>query len=435
MTAIQRAITSYSYNNKIFCTKKAIARCYFTIGIALFAYLIFYNINTYAAGKKPVINLNGSSNIAVNVGDSYKDQGASAKDSSGNDISNDINVINSVDTSEPGDYNVTYRVKDSYGNISDTVTRRVRVKGIGSIIGRDRIETSLAIAKACYNGKVSGVVLTTAEKYPDAISGSILAYKFDAPILMVGSSDADQQKVLDYMKKNLDFSGTVYLLGGTGAVSELMEKKVNDAGFKNIKRFGGIDRYETSVKIAEAVNIPTGSPIILASGEGYPEALLVSSAAAVNQYPIILTQGDKIPDSVKDEILKIRPTRVYLAIFGKIICDRVEKEVSDITSLDNSNIIKVSGKNSFDNFVQEQRNFNMPTSTICVVVFGKFSDALSGSLYAAKKNEPILISDSFLTDEQINYLKNYNISGMTLFGEKKDLSIYIQREFSEIMKN
>lgn len=56
------------------------------------------------------IDLIGEQKITIEKGTKYVDQGAKALDTNGNDISNQIKVDNSVDTSKSGEYTVTYSI-------------------------------------------------------------------------------------------------------------------------------------------------------------------------------------------------------------------------------------------------------------------------------------------------------------------------------------
>ena len=77
--------------------------------------------------SEPVITLNGESHITLNVGDTYTEQGATAKDDKDGDISSKISITGSVNTSRAGKYTVTYSVKNSSGKIV-TKTRTITVK-------------------------------------------------------------------------------------------------------------------------------------------------------------------------------------------------------------------------------------------------------------------------------------------------------------------
>jgi putative cell wall-binding protein len=108
--------------------------------------------------------------------------------------------------------------------------------------------------------------LATADNYPDALAGSVLAYQQNAPILLVGDTQEDQDKVLAYMKANANPSGNIYILGGTGAVGEDVVQQIKSADFTNVVRLGGTNRYETAAKIADYLKVDQGTPVILASG-------------------------------------------------------------------------------------------------------------------------------------------------------------------------
>lgn len=75
----------------------------------------------------PVISLNGSSSVNIEVNDVFNDAGATANDAVDGDISNSIVVTGSVDTSNVGVYTLLYNVSDSSGNAAAQITRTVNV--------------------------------------------------------------------------------------------------------------------------------------------------------------------------------------------------------------------------------------------------------------------------------------------------------------------
>ena len=77
----------------------------------------------------PIITLVGDNAPTLSTGDSYSEQGATALDNVEGDISVDIIVSgDSVNTTTPGTYTVTYNLTDSAGNIANEITRRVTVQ-------------------------------------------------------------------------------------------------------------------------------------------------------------------------------------------------------------------------------------------------------------------------------------------------------------------
>lgn len=77
--------------------------------------------------EKPVITLNGSSNITIKVNEKYTEQGATANDNKDGNLTSRIVITGNVDTSKAGTYKITYTVEDSAKNVA-TVTRTVTVK-------------------------------------------------------------------------------------------------------------------------------------------------------------------------------------------------------------------------------------------------------------------------------------------------------------------
>lgn len=275
--------------------------------------------------------------------------------------------------------------------------------------------------------------MATAENYPDALAGSVLAYKLKAPILLVGSTETDQEKVLDYLKRNLDSAGTVYILGGTAVVSNSMEAKITAIGCKNITRIGGTDRYGTSAKIADSLEVETGTPLVLVSGENYPDALSISSAAGIMQSPILLIQKDRISKEVKAKIAEIQPSKVYIIGLEGVISSVAEREVAQITSLAQESIVRIGGADRYETSLAAAQYLNSAGQTICVATGRNFPDALAGSVYAANVNAPIILVDGSFSEEQINYLKTLKMTGATLFGGEAVITRDIEEQLGQLI--
>ena len=77
--------------------------------------------------KAPKISLIGEATMTLNVGDTYTEKGATAKDDKDGDITSNIQISGSVNTSKAGTYTITYKVKNS-ADKETTKTRTVIVK-------------------------------------------------------------------------------------------------------------------------------------------------------------------------------------------------------------------------------------------------------------------------------------------------------------------
>ena len=84
-------------------------------------------INVVEDSIAPVITLLGDTTVSIEVGDTYIDAGATAKDNYDGDITSNIVTVSNVDTTIVGIYSVTYDVTDASGNAALTITRTVNV--------------------------------------------------------------------------------------------------------------------------------------------------------------------------------------------------------------------------------------------------------------------------------------------------------------------
>jgi hypothetical protein len=91
----------------------------------------------------PVITLLGDATVSIEVGDTYIDAGATAKDNYDGDITSNIVTVSNVDTAIVGSYTVTYDVSDANENAAATVTRLVTVEDALSMVEIEKIELDI----------------------------------------------------------------------------------------------------------------------------------------------------------------------------------------------------------------------------------------------------------------------------------------------------
>jgi hypothetical protein len=87
-------------------------------------------VNILADTTVPVITLNGSATMILNVGDTYTELGATANDNIDGDISANISISGTVNTAVAGVYTITYNVSDAGGNAATELVRTIIVEEI-----------------------------------------------------------------------------------------------------------------------------------------------------------------------------------------------------------------------------------------------------------------------------------------------------------------
>lgn len=258
------------------------------------------------------------------------------------------------------------------------------------LYGDTRCETSKAVAEKYNSGNVDNVVIATGKNYADALSISTLAGKLDAPILLVDQTVSKSQDALDYITKHMG-GGKVWIAGGTGVVDTTFESKLVSMGIST-ERLAGYDRYETCMVIAEKVDASKGTPVFIASGENFPDALSVASVAAEKGYPIILTSKKDLSAEAKEYLKELQPSDVFIIGGTAVIPQAVESSIK--AALPSAAVTRLAGQNRYDTSVEVYKKFFDDPPNIYIASGTDFADALSVSVLAAKNNAPVVLIDS-----------------------------------------
>ena len=177
------------------------------------------------------------------------------------------------------------------------------------VAGESREQTSLEAFKLVRErsaDSIEAVMVTTGKDYADALSAGPLAYSSHIPIVLANEdgvlTEAEKTAI-----KGTEGLQTVYLLGGSSAVSSAVQDQLGE-GYTYV-RFGGKDRYQTSSIIARAMVegdeqrgiAPLGhawTMPMVATGQNFPDALSASALAGKNKGVLLLAdQSDE--DSIE----------------------------------------------------------------------------------------------------------------------------------------
>ena len=207
----------------------------------------------------------------------------------------------------------------------------VRVERIGGV---DRFETAKLIAERYVREvaqdtslppdmrKVDTVIIASGRAFPDALSASSLAGSILSPIALSGPALAgthqaplllvEPHELTRFTREFLTENEIeqVYIVGGPAAVSNGVEDEIAALpSVTSVTRFGGADRYDTSVSISSEVIAMMGSAAefcgtslrtaLLATGTDFADALALAPIAAKGPHPLLLTRRDALPDSVR----------------------------------------------------------------------------------------------------------------------------------------
>lgn len=158
---------------------------------------------------------------------------------------------------------------------------------IQRVYGDDRYATAINVSRLGWVDAGAGatgahfqagaVVLARGDQYADALAGVPFAAVQQAPILLTEPQGL-RDDVKNEIKRVLTPGKTVYILGGTTAVSDTVVKEVAGLGYQ-VVRFGGADRFHTALAIAQQ-GIKNPQRLYVVNGDDFADAMAAGPLAA-----------------------------------------------------------------------------------------------------------------------------------------------------------
>lgn len=259
------------------------------------------------------------------------------------------------------------------------------------LYGSTRYETSYEVFKMGWSSSET-VVLASGLDYPDALCATPLASKYDAPILLAKNTSLNNQADLTSLLKSRGVKN-VFIVGGTGVLPSSFEGELASMGISS-KRLGGINRYETSVKVAQELGSNTGE-MALVSGLDFADGLSMSSIAGKRNMPILLSGNNYIPQEVANYIAGAGINKTYVIGGTGAISNNISNMLPNVERLGGKNRYETS-KQIFNRFRNE-----LNLSNFYIASGLDFPDALASSALASKQNSFVVLSNVNYAEQEV----------------------------------
>jgi len=151
--------------------------------------------------------------------------------------------------------------------------------------GKDRYETALLISRSAFPNGAPAVCLVTGDDFPDALAAAPLATAYGGPVILTPRRGLTRTVAEELARLA---PSKVFVIGLPGRMKAEVAAVLPDAAIEIIR---GVDRYETSALLAEALSAKIGAVerVVIAPGDKFPDALSVAPLAAERGWPILLT--------------------------------------------------------------------------------------------------------------------------------------------------
>ena len=183
------------------------------------------------------------------------------------------------------------------------------------------------------------------------------------------------------------------------------------------KRLYGAGRYDTMKAIINEGFTKTGGTVVVATGEGFKDALAASGLAGLSSAPVVLTEGKKLSSQARAILSQLKPKTVYVAGGTGVVSEDVLNQIKALVGV---NPKRIAGQNSAETSAKlALAGIGRWKENTAIIATNKtFKDALSVAPIAYAKKYPILLADNGkkLTDEVLDALKKIGTKQVIIVG-------------------
>jgi len=210
----------------------------------------------------------------------------------------------------------------------------------------------------------------------------------------------------------------------------------------DITRYGGADRYATSLLIAEAVAANAGGDVesvVMVSGGHWADAVVAASAAGAAGAPVLMTPPDQLRADALEFLQRVGVTQVTVVTSGAASDTTVSEFV--FSALEDAGIdaTRVGGLDRYLTGVAVARTLGSPGSLqgaapSAIIANGEvFADALVAGPLSAKAHVPVLLTpQDELHNAVAEYLSEAGIRHVLLMGGTAALSATVETGLDQL---
>lgn len=301
---------------------------------------------------------------------------------------------------------------------SNDRTQSTKPYVVSRINGKDRIDTSIQIAKS-YIKTSEFAILANQNNFPDSLSATVLSKKYNAPILLTDAKKSDKSLIQEIKRLQTKY---FVKIGGEKSISNKVAKQLLPEKSK-VRSFKGADRYATNAEIIK--EFKDADTCIIASGENFADSLSIGAYATKNGYPIVLVQKNKINDVTKQALKNSKIKKCYIVGGENSVSKSLEKELPQV-------IERIAGNDRYETSLKIADKFYKDAEGAYLASGEVFADSLAINPIAAKFDVPLILTPKDkLPQKTIEYLEKSKIIQVAIIGGEKTVSKHIQQELAK----
>jgi putative cell wall-binding protein len=260
------------------------------------------------------------------------------------------------------------------------------------LAGTDRFTTAMQVAEATFDD-APVALLTDGGSYADGLSASYISGGLGAPMLLT-DTDALPPRTIETLRR----LGTqsVIVVGGFGVVSEAVEQDLESQGLV-VNRISGNSRYETARLVAGTFasdsigSIDGGRAAIVATGEGFADAMAIAPLSSSSGIPIVLTPRATLHPEARATLQEHDIKQVVVVGGSAAVSDAVVTQIKAM----GIGVRRIAGPTRQDTALAiasfAAANLGYAMDRVLLARGDQFADALSAGTRGGRLRAPVLL--------------------------------------------
>ena len=193
-------------------------------------------------------------------------------------------------------------------------------------------------------------------------------------------------------------------------------------------RLAGPNAFDTMTAIVDyqwLARDPQSKTVVVATRASFKDALAACPLAGLGRSPVLLTNGTRLADQTRAELVRLKPQKVYLVGGEKAIGNEVETQIDALTGAE---IVRVAGETAIGTSLQIAREGDGRWGKTAIIAStASFQDALSAAPIAYAKAMPLILTDpKAISDEAVQVVKDLGITRAVIVGGPAAVSVNVK---------
>lgn len=191
--------------------------------------------------------------------------------------------------------------------------------------GVDRYATAAAVSAMAFPAGAPVVYVASGTGFADALAGGAAAAAAGGPVLLVRPGSVPPATASELNRLS---PASIVILGGTAAVGAAVEAELSSQA--PVRRIGGADRYETAALISQDAFPGGAGTVYVAIGTNFPDGLGGAAAAGVMGGPMLLIAPESLPNTTRDELVRLAPDVIVILGGPGVVTTGVETTLQQL---------------------------------------------------------------------------------------------------------